>query len=141
VDKNEFFAREWALLHRDHERYEWGSHVTKLLCLAVYAWIAGVHPAAPAWFYEHMALLLIALFWLLDAIWKTFQGRLVSRILLCEEALRESEIRPQPFQLYSTWQAARLGLGAMLGEYARSALRPTVAVVYGILMVSVMLRV
>jgi hypothetical protein len=72
--------------------------------------------------------------WIQDAIFKTFQARLGERLLQLERLLADGgEAAGRAFQLHTTWLATRKGLAGLLGEYLRSALRPTVAFPYVVL--------
>ncbi|MFN3303907.1 MAG: hypothetical protein ACK44A_09325 [Roseateles sp.] len=63
---------------------------------------------------------------------KTFQARLGERLLAVEAALKSGG--GVAMQLHSDWQASRPGGAALLLEYLKSALRPTVALPYPLLM-------
>ena len=78
--------------------------------------------------------------WLQEAILKTFQARLGARLLRVEALLREADARPtQAMQLHSEWLAARPSGTALMREYAGSALRPTVAFPYPLLVLLTLL--
>lgn len=114
---------EWLALQGQHERYE-------VLALAVKlaAFVALVTVPDNA-----LAIALLALLWLQEAVLKTFQGRLGERLLAIEPALRGGPSVP-PMQLHGDWQARRpRGLG-LVAQYLKSALRPTVALPYPLLM-------
>ncbi|MEP6969097.1 MAG: hypothetical protein ABJA49_01565, partial [Betaproteobacteria bacterium] len=77
--------------------------------------------------------------WLQDAIFKTFQARLVARLLDLERHLAQGNATSgQAFQLHTIWQAGRKNLAGLLGEYLRSAMRPTVAFPYLVLLLVAM---
>ena len=80
-----------------------------------------------------VTLPLLALLWLQEGVLKTFQGRLGDRLLAIEPALK-SGMDAAAMQLHSDWAAHRpRGLG-LVGQYLKSALRPTVALPYPLLM-------
>ena len=111
---------EWLLLQKQHEHYEFAALAIKGAALALLA----LH--AP------FVILLLAVLWLQEAIIKTFQSRLGERLLRLEAMLREGT--GQPMQLHTEWLASRPRGLALLGEYLRSACRPTVAFPYPVLM-------
>lgn len=111
---------EWLLLQKQHEQYEFAALAIKgvaVLLLAVNA---------------PFVILLLAVLWGQEAIIKTFQTRLGARLLRLEAMLREG--RGEPMQLHSDWLTSRPRGLALLGEYLRSAGRPTVAFPYPVLM-------
>ncbi len=111
-------AAEWLALHGDQGAYERLALAMKLLAVLVWLIAPGGLPAG-------RATLAIALLWGQEAIWRTWQQRLFERLLALESASVE------PFRLYSDWARRRGGMGALLGDYARGAMRPTVVYPYG----------
>jgi hypothetical protein len=117
--------QEWLLLQAQHEQYElWtlGIKLTAVL-LAAFAPVSTL-----------LLLALLALLWLQEAIFKTFQGRLGERLLRIEQALAVPDPAVLPMQLSSRWLAQRPGAAGLVGEYLRAACRPTVAFPYPLLM-------
>ena len=118
--------QEWLALQAQHERYEALALVVKLAAFAATVLVQD----------NTLALALLALLWLQEAVLKTFQGRLGDRLLVVEAAVKAGSDAPA-MQLHSDWLASRpSGLG-MIGEYLKRALRPTVALPYPLLMVLV----
>lgn len=117
--------QEWLLLQAQHEHYELWTLAIKLTAVLLLAF-------APV---STLLLLLamLALLWLQDAIFKTFQARLGERLLQVERALREPA-SAAAMQFNSEWQAQRPGVGGLLAAYLRAACRPTVAFPYPLLM-------
>lgn len=115
--------QEWLALQAQHERYEGLALAVKLAAFAAVAVVPGAK----------LALALLALLWLQEAVLKTFQARLGDRLLAVEAGLKSGE-GVAAMQLHSDWQARRPRGGALLAEYLRSALRPTVALPYPLLM-------
>ena len=111
---------EWLLLQKQHEQYEFVALAIKGLAVVLLA------VNAP------FVILLLAVLWGQEAIIKTFQSRLGERLLRLEAMLREGQ--GQPMQLHSDWLSKRPRGIALLGEYLRSACRPTVAFPYSALM-------
>lgn len=126
----DLLGREWCALHRDCEASERSALWIKLaaVALAVVAVALG--------FDAVLALLLVAVLWLQEAIVRTGQSRLVERLLRVEALLREgAQVPRQACQLYSQWQTGRPGVAGLLGQYLSAALRPTVAFPYVVLIV------
>jgi len=121
-------AQEWSVLQKLHERYEFGALAIKLS--AVVLFFAGlVVELHGIWL-----VLLVALLWLQEGIFKTYQGRLGTRLLALEQGMAAGEpIRA--FALHSDWLAQRKGLTGQLREYLGSTIRPTVAFPYLVLLV------
>ncbi len=113
---------EWLALQSQHERYEALALAVKLVAFAACFLVPDVG----------LALSLIALLWLQEGVLKTFQGRLGERLLVVEAALKSGE--GVAMQLHSDWQAGRPGGAGLLLQYLKSALRPTVALPYPLLM-------
>ncbi len=123
---------EWAVLQNNIEQYEKSALLIKLLAVALFA---------AALFFSLSDILaagLIVVLWVQEAVLRTFQSRLVARILKVEEMLRQAG--GVAFQLHSEWMASRKGLLGMLIEYAGAAVRPTVAFPYvALLLIDLML--
>ncbi|CAM3780336.1 hypothetical protein [Roseateles saccharophilus] len=115
--------QEWLALQAQHERYEALALAVKLAAFAAVVLVPD----------NALALALLALLWLQEAVLKTFQGRLGERLLAVEAGLKSGQA-VAAMQLHSDWLATRpRGLG-LAGQYLRSALRPTVALPYPLLM-------
>jgi hypothetical protein len=114
--------QEWLALQAQHERYEALALGVKLAAFAIVVLVPD----------PLLALPLLALLWLQEGVLKTFQGRLGDRLLAIEPALKGGE--GVAMQLHSDWAARRpRGLG-LVAQYLKSALRPTVALPYPLLM-------
>lgn len=120
--------QEWLALQGQHERYEALALVVKLAAFVATVLVSD----------NTLALALLALLWLQEAVLKTFQGRLGHRLLAIEPALKAGVDGPA-MQLHSDWMARRPRGAALLGEYLKSVLRPTVALPYSLLMALVAL--
>jgi hypothetical protein len=119
---------EWLALQAQHERYEALALVVKLMAFTATVLVSD----------NTLALVLLALLWLQEAVLKTFQGRLGDRLLSIEPALKSGQ-DAAPMQLHSAWLESRPRGAALPGEYLKSALRPTVALPYPLLMALVVL--
>lgn len=129
-------GQEWLALQNQYEQYEKGGLLLKLsaVLLCGLGFVLGLHETV-------MAVLLLIL-WLQEGIFRTFQTRLGTRILRLEQALKQPETSDvAAFQLHSEWLATRPGVLGLLVEYASSALRPTVAFPYAVLLLLIVLLV
>lgn len=121
-------SQEWITLQNNHERYETGGLILKLAGVAI--WGVGM-----AWgHHELLVNLLVLILWVQEGIYRTFQARLGRRILRIEPLLGREGREGLAFQLHSEWLASRPGMGGLLAEYGKSALRPTVAFPYAVLL-------
>ena len=121
-------AQEWTVLQKLHERYEFGALTIKLT--AVVLFFAGLVVELHAtWL-----LLLVALLWLQEGIFKTYQARLGTRLWVLEQGMAAGETL-RVFALHSDWLGQRKGLIGQLREYLGSTVRPTVAFPYLVLLV------
>lgn len=122
--------QEWSTLQNNIEGYEHSALWLKLAGLAVVL--------MPQSLPLQGALLLIL--WLQEGIFRTSQARLGERIVRIEQLLAAGETETgKACQLHSQWLAQRPGTIGLLLEYARSALRPTVAFPYPLLLVLTLL--
>lgn len=120
--------REWEQLQSHVEASE-----RQALHLKVVAVILGGVAMLFGGQYALLGAVLMAILWLQNAIWTTFQERMSARLLRVENAIaRREDIAP--FQLNASWQAQRPSLIGLLFEYLKQALRPTVAFPYPVLM-------
>ena len=115
--------QEWLALQAQHERYEGLALTVKLV-----AFVAVV--VVPD---NTLALALLALLWLQEGVLKTFQARLGERLLVVEAGIKAGE-GVAAMQLHSDWLARRPRGAGLLAQYVESALRPTVALPYPLLM-------
>ena len=126
-------SQEWTTLQNNHERYETGALLIKLL--AVLLFFAGAALAIEPW----VLCLVLLVLWLQEGIFKTYQSRLGDRLLQLERLLANpGEAPDQAFQLHSAWLLQRKGMAGLLAEYAASACRPTVAFPHAVLVIAVL---
>jgi hypothetical protein len=120
-------GQEWVTLQNNYEQYERTALLIKLMASVF---------AAIGWFaHETMvAIALIAVLWLQEGIFKTYQSRLGVRLIRIEALLKQPDAGAAPFQLHTEWAAGRQGVAGLLAEYAASAARPTVAFPYAVLL-------
>ena len=139
--------QEWATLQATFERYERGGLTVKLVAVVLVA--AGLLTS----FAPVLICVLLAVLWLQEGIWRSFQARIGARLLKVEAGLRhEAESAASAdrvaapgdvvaFQLHSEWLASRAGGFRLLRDFIANSLRPTVAYPYVVLMVGVVVWV
>lgn len=118
----------WLALHQQVEAYEGRALMIKLSALALSTLAMLYHQT---W----VAMAILPLLWLLDGIYKTFQGRLEKTLLKVEQ--EDGNGAPR---LYSNWQQQRPSALGLIGEYLRAALRPTVAFPYPLLIAAALIQ-
>jgi len=129
-------GQEWITLQNNYEQYEKNGLLIKLMAilLCVVGFVLALH--------EVVIALLLAVLWLQEGIFRTFQARLGRRILQIEQSLKSAEsVDFAAFQLHSDWLSTRPGSIGLLIEYGASALRPTVAFPYAVLLLLIGLLV
>ena len=127
--------QEWITLQNQYDSYEKFACVIKLVCISLVA----------VMLLRHASILLVAaiifVLWLQEGIWKTFQARIEVRLLSIEQVLSKPEETQHTNQLAmqfnSSWLKTRPSALGLLKEYATSALRPTVALHYLLLIMIV----
>ncbi len=130
----EGLQHEWEFLHGNHESYERLSLGIKLTAVVL------TFGALALNFEPSLGIAFILALWLQDGIWKTYQARIGARLVVIETQLRAAyrEAGAQ-YQLYSQWQENRGGAATLILEYLRSAIRPTTAYPYALLVVIMIL--
>ena len=77
------------------------------------------------------AVLVAGSLWLLEAIWKTFQYCLASRIIQLEKWFRgEESVEPVPFQIYTEWMKSWTTNYGSLKHLPRILMQPFVCLPY-----------
>ncbi len=117
---------EWQVLQNQYFEYEKYSLLVKLLSIVftVLFTVWGI----PFWMIESI----IAVLWMQDAIWKTFQTRTGKRILSIEQLIATNLEQPS-HQFHSEWLENRTNGTQLIFEYLKHALKPTVAYPYALL--------
>lgn len=121
---NSYLSQEWQALHSSHEQHEKNALHIKLSCVALVTIGSGLLIAIPL-----LAVCVMSL-WIIEAIFKTYQGRIADRLLQVETLLALPKPEEGAMQLYTAWVSGRSGLVGLLASYARSACKPTVAFPY-----------
>jgi len=125
---------EWVTLQNQFDSYEKCSLAIKLFsilicCILVFALDAGL------W-----SLLVIAILWLQDAIWKTFQNRIGQRLEVVEQAIQDNphhvpeHVLHMGMQFNLAWNQSRPRAVGLISEYIKQTLKPTVAYPHVVLM-------
>ncbi|GAC19043.1 hypothetical protein [Paraglaciecola arctica] len=131
---------EWVTLQTQYDSYEKCSLGIKLFsilvcCILVFALHAAI------W-----SLLIVAILWLQDGIWKTFQNRIGQRLEVVEQAIQNHSDSTQAqtsqlgMQFNLVWNQARPSAISLLCEYIKQSLKPTVAYPYVILIALVIVQ-
>ncbi|PKG98268.1 hypothetical protein [Paraglaciecola sp. MB-3u-78] len=118
---------EWITLQNQFDSYEKCSLAIKLFsillcCMLVFALDAGAWP-----------LLVAAILWLQDGIWKTFQNRIGKRLEVVEQAIQDNphhlpeHLLQMGMQFNLAWTQSRPRAIGLVREYIQQSLKPTVA--------------
>ena len=131
-------AAEWAVLQNQYDSYEKFSLLIKLLAIAVLATTVVSGSA------RLLIPAILLVLWLQDAIWKSFQGRIATRLLQLERCLADRDgptsSHHEPYQYNSQFAENRPGTVALIAEYLQQTLRPTVAYPYLVLVLLALLN-
>lgn len=120
--------QEWLCLQNQYDSYEKHSLIIKLVALMLCPTLLFVaHVGAET-------IVFIALLWMQDGIWKTYQSRIGERLLVVEKAIVDGQGH-QAMQFNSIWRESRQGSVALLAEYISQAGKPTVAYPHALLLV------
>ena len=132
---NSLTLAEWTALQNQSDRFEQQSLFIKLVAIVVSTTVLLLEANNP------LLMAIPGIFWLQDAIWKTFQNRCEQRLVSIEQAIAHSEQVPEftPVQFNREFIAQRPGLSGLIKEYLSSACRPTVAFPHALLAVLVWL--
>jgi len=113
-------GNEWTVLQNQFDSYEKYSLLIKLVNIAL---------VSAAYLSNNISvfiILLLLILWGQDAIWKTFQSRIETRLLNIEKYI-VSGSQDQAYQFNSQYQINSLTGIALINEYLRQAIRPTIA--------------
>ncbi|MDX2463707.1 MAG: hypothetical protein QNK31_04285 [Porticoccus sp.] len=132
-------ANEWSLLQNQLDSYEKYSLLIKLTSIGVLSF---------AYFTHHLqffVFILLLVLWVQDAIWKTFQSRIETRLLQLEGYLSGDQSLERTdgkaYQFNSLYIKSRPGTLALMKEYFRQAIRPTVAYPHAALLLLLGLKI
>jgi hypothetical protein len=140
IEHNDDLVKEWQQLHNSYEKYEHFALVIKLVAIALTLFlIVLIQPMT-------ISLLMLAILWLQEGIWKTYQARINDRVELIEIALLDIKLEDKnfadkkdtiAFQFYNQWSEKRAGSAALIKEYIKNSIKPTVVYPYVPLMIIV----
>jgi len=117
---------EWQTLQQGVERSEAMSLGIKLFAVVVL--LSGLAFKLSV---LTIALLLLVL-WFQEAIWTTFQARSEAHLLSIEQSCNE-DVHQSAFTFHSHWRQSRPGGLKLVADYCSSAIRPTIAYPYVVL--------
>ena len=134
----QLLLQQWQTLHNNHENYEQYALIIKLVATTLTLLTLTFSTTLL------VALLLLAVLWLQEGIWKTFQCRTANAIMAIEDklALNEAEQTSESIQaylVYQQWQNNRPTSTALVAEYVSNSLKPTVLYPYIPLMLVVVI--
>ncbi|KGJ91347.1 hypothetical protein [Colwellia psychrerythraea] len=129
TDSKQLLVEQWHTLHNNHETYENYALIIKLVATIV-TLIAFTFSVT-----TFVTLSILAILWLQEAIWKTFQQRTANAILTIEDKLalpEEEQIHEsnKPYLVYKHWRENRPKTNELITEYLRSSIKPTVIYPY-----------
>ncbi|MBU2878315.1 MULTISPECIES: hypothetical protein [Aliiglaciecola] len=113
--------QEWTTLQYQYDSYEKFSLLIKVFSVILCSFLV---------FHVQLDFIVPSLcivFWMLDGIWKTFQGRISQRLLAVEKALL-NPMQDTGMQYNSQWEFNRPSSMKLIVSYATNALTPTVLV-------------
>lgn len=112
--------KEWSLLQNQFDSYEKHSLYIKMVSVIVLLAVEIVSV------FSFTMVFILFVLWMQDAIWKTFQSRIETRLLIIEKAISERNDK-DACQFNSEYLKDRLTGLALIFEYAKQSIRPTVA--------------
>ena len=131
MSKLQELTEEWSLLHSQYQTFENYALLIKLFAITVVAFAFVLSGAG----WEVLGIVLI--FWLTEAVWKTFQSRTETDLRVVEdqiEGCRKVGVggasAESAFQLYSRWAKTRPATTDLVRQYFSGLLQPTVAITY-----------
>ncbi len=137
--QNSEFISEWKVLQNQFDSYEKFSLIIKLASIGLLSTAFLINNL------NYYTFFLLLVLWLQDAIWKTFQSRIDSRLLTIEKQLLNSaeisSFDEQAFQFNSHYLENRPSTLGLIIEYAKQAIRPTVAFPHVFLVFILILRI
>jgi hypothetical protein len=119
MNKNELMT-EWCLLQNQFDSYEKHSLYIKIVSIIV------LLSAEISGFIGISLILILIVLWGQDAIWKTFQSRIETRLFQIEKTI-STDNHESACQFNSEYNKVSLSGLALIMEYARQSIRPTIA--------------
>ncbi|MER2490455.1 hypothetical protein [Catenovulum sediminis] len=120
---------EWVVLQKAYDKYEALSLGIKIFSIALAAYQFSANATLT------LSIVLLAVCWLQDAIWKTFQARIDARLIWLEVAIKGGEVAGG-FEFNLQWSKNRPSTVGLIKQYIKSALKPTVMFPYIVLILA-----
>jgi hypothetical protein len=131
---------EWITLQTQFDSYEKCSLAIKLFsillcCMLVFALDAGIY-----------SLIVVAILWLQDGIWKIFQSRIGLRLEVVEQDIQDNAVATQDnkaqvgMNFNLAWAQSRPNTIGLVSEYIKQSLKPTVAYPHVMLVALVIIK-
>jgi hypothetical protein len=120
---------EWQTLQNNVEQHEKNALLIKLTCLTIFL-LSQAMGSPLLW-----ATFIVLLCWGLESIFKTYQSRLGERLLKIEASLQQGK-ENDGMQFHTEWQSNRPSGARLIIEYAKHALKPTVAFPYALILLA-----
>lgn len=132
MNKNELMT-EWCLLQNQFDSYEKHSLYIKLVSILVLlsAEISGVIGIP--------IIFILLVLWGQDAIWKTFQSRIEPRLFQLEKSI-STDCSESACQFNTEYNKMSLSGLALIIEYARQSIRPTIAFPHVVLLIFILIK-
>ena len=127
------YESEWLFLQNQFESYEKHSLYIKLVSIAALILFQVTESVSI------LSVLILAVLWLQDAIWKTFQSRIEPRLFQLEQCIR-GDASGSELQFNTEYEKSSLSGAALIGEYVRQAIRPTIAFPHLVLIFIVLMQ-
>lgn len=129
TDSKQLLLSQWQTLHNSHESYEHYALIIKLFSVAITV-ACFMYKISPL-----IIFIILALLCLQEGIWKTFQSRAANAILNIEQKIAtvDSQQDNNAMSLhlfYTDWQESRTSTVALICEYIKNTLKPTVLYPY-----------
>lgn len=131
---NKDLSQEWLYHQSAYDNYERTAMFVKLF--AFVCLILVIELQLPS----VLGLLLLLSLWFTEAIWKTFQARILDRLLALEAAI-EKDQSLTAYQFNSEFLSNRKGVIGLIMEYVKTSLKPTVAFPHAALVIIFVLAV
>lgn len=131
---------EWVTLQTQFDSYEKCSLGIKLVSILACCFLVFSINAAI------LSCCILAILWLQDGIWKTFQSRIGQRLEVVEQAIKdnitstENQHAELGMQFNLAWNQNRQGAIGLVREYIKQSLKPTVAYPHLALIVLVLVK-
>ncbi len=131
--ENKEFKTEWCLLQNQFDSYEKHSLFIKLVSITALLAVE-ILAELNVWI-----IIIFVVLWIQDAIWKTFQSRIETRLLQLENQI-SAQTEECAFQFNSEYLKLRLTGLALISEYLSQSIRPTVAFPHIVLILMVLVQ-